>query len=584
MGCRRASSGVGTTFHTGGVLAADSNTADRREVVVVTGGGAGIGAAIAEALGRRGAFVVTVDPGLTVDGLGQDEASADTTAERIVAAGGTARASNTSVADAAGIEALFAGLVEEFGGLDAVINAAGISRPTGYAEGDEQAWASVLSVHLDGYLNVLRSALPIMAAAGRGRILGVTSGSGWRPANAGAYSCAKRAVAALTWQLGKLTPPGVTVNALSPIAATRMVTSGLRQQAPATPVAHQSQAAGDLSLAVGAMPSPGQLGPVGAYLGSDAFAWSSGNIIFSNGSEVALIVAPRVLEVARATDVADFAHALDTIIPAAFVPAETAQATIGASNARFAGVFDESAPAPCLAQSGAGSCLVVSDDPGWESSMRHTLAARGVQVIGLGADAPATDFVGAANQLECAVRDAGGIDAVVIARTGSGSSAAGTAWEQVLEEHAGIVDAIRSDAAWVRAVSDHARETARAMRIVTVTDATSSGGKSRAQAAAQLARAAHLVPGIHTDAFAVAVETGTDSRVVIVAELVAYLVGSEDCAALSGAELVATADWIGLRSHPHAAASISFGGPALPPWVDDTLRRIVDDLRARSGA
>ena len=59
--------------------------------------------------------------------------------------------------------------------------------------------------------------------AGRGAILGVTSGSGWRAADAGAYSCAKRAVAALTWQLGRVAPPGVVVNAMSPIAATRMV-------------------------------------------------------------------------------------------------------------------------------------------------------------------------------------------------------------------------------------------------------------------------------------------------------------------------------------------------------------------------
>ncbi len=109
-------------------MAADSNAADRQQVVVVTGGGAGIGAAIAEAVGRTGAYVVTVDPGVTVDGLGQDEAPPETTADRIVAAGGAARASNASVTDAAAIDALFSGLVDEFGGLDAVINVAGISR------------------------------------------------------------------------------------------------------------------------------------------------------------------------------------------------------------------------------------------------------------------------------------------------------------------------------------------------------------------------------------------------------------------------------------------------------------------------
>ena len=550
---------------------------------MVTGGGAGIGAAIAEAVGRSGAYVVTVDPGVTVDGLGQDDAPAETTADRIVAAGGAARASNTSVTDAAAIEALFSGLVDEFGGLDAVINVAGISRPSGFAEGDEQAWASVLSVHLDGYLNVLRSALPIMAAAGRGRILGVTSGSGWRPANAGAYSCAKRAVAALTWQLGQVPPPGVTVNALSPIAATRMVTSGLRQQAPASAAGDQSQTGG-LSLAIAAMPSPEQIGPVGAYLGSDAFGWSSGNIIFSNGSEVARIVPPRELEVVRTRDVADLARVLDVVVPAAFVPAEAAQETNGASNGRFEALFDDAPPAPDPAPAGGRTCLVVSDDPRWESGIRDALAARGVTAVGVGAGAPATDFVGAAEQLRQAARDAGDIDAVVVARTGSAPSRAATAWEQVLDEHAGIVDAIRSDVAWVRAVSDHARESGRPLRIVTVTDAATSGGRSRAQAAAQLSRAAHLVTDIEADAFAIGVETDADSRTATVGALAAHLVGADDAGALSGAELVATADWIGLRSHPHPEASISFGGPELPPWVDDTLRTIVQGTNERSRA
>ena len=207
--------------------------AERPRVTVVTGGAAGIGAAIAESLGRHGAFVVTVDPGVALDGSPQEAGAEPTTAQRIVTAGGRARASNTSVTDAGALVALFTGLVEEFGALDAVVNVAGISRPTGFAHGAADDWRAVLDVHLQGYLNVLGAALPLMAAAGHGQVLGVTSGSGWRAADAGAYSCAKRAVAALTWQLGAIVPQGVAVNALSPIAATRMVTSGLRQQAPA---------------------------------------------------------------------------------------------------------------------------------------------------------------------------------------------------------------------------------------------------------------------------------------------------------------------------------------------------------------
>ena len=101
----------------------------------------------------------------------------------------------------------------------------------------------MLAVHLDGYLNVLGAALPIMAAAGHGRILGVTSGSGWRPADTGAYGCAKRAVASLTWQLGRHAPPGVVVNAMSPIAVTRMVTAALGR--PSRPAASGLRLGGD---------------------------------------------------------------------------------------------------------------------------------------------------------------------------------------------------------------------------------------------------------------------------------------------------------------------------------------------------
>ncbi len=180
------------------------------------------------------------------------------------------------------------------------------------------------------------------------------------------------------------------------------------------------------------------------------------------------------------------------------------------------------------------------------------------------------------------------VDAVVVARSGATPSRAGTAWEQVLDEHTGIVDAIRSDVAWVRAVSDLARESGRPMRIVTVIDAATAGGRSRAQAAAQLSRAAHLVTDLETDAFAIGVETDAESRTATVGVLAAHLVGADDAGALSGAELVATADWIGLRSHPHPEASISFGGPELPPWVDDTLRRVVGGVVSttseRSGA
>ncbi len=199
---------------------------------------------------------------------------------------------------------LFQELAEEFGGLDAVVNVAGISRPTSFAGGSDDDWLSVLSVHLDGYRNVLGAALPLMAAAGRGHLLGVTSGSGWRPADAGAYGCAKRAVAALTWQLGRHAPAGVLVNAIWPIAATRMVAAALG-------LARQTSGAATGGLSLGSMPAPEHLGPLGAHLVHDTFTSCQGRVLFVGGSEAAVIDEPRLIEVVRSDDVPSLPHLLD---------------------------------------------------------------------------------------------------------------------------------------------------------------------------------------------------------------------------------------------------------------------------------
>ncbi len=355
-----------------------------RPVVVVTGGGGGIGAAVAEELGRGGWHVVTVDPLVSLDGSERLPEPEETTAGHIVAAGGSAQASSASVTDRDGIDRLFGELAAEHGRLDAVVNVAGISRPTSFAGGTEDDWRSVLQVHLDGYLNVLGAALPLMAAAGRGRIVGVTSGSGWRAADTGAYGCAKRAVASLTWQLGAEPPEGVTVNALSPIAVTRMVTAALGR-APATAAKGGSRATGGLSL--GSMPEPADIGPLGAHLASEAFGWCSGEIVFGGGSEVAIVERPRLLELVRTEGVGSLAHLLEAVGPGVLARAEVAQAAGGGSNPRFGPAFDDAGGE--LAGPAAARCAVVSDRPALAAAVTAALEARGVAVGAEPADADA---------------------------------------------------------------------------------------------------------------------------------------------------------------------------------------------------
>ncbi len=236
--------------------------------------------------------------------------------------------------DRDGVVELFADLADELGGVDAVVNVAGITRQMSYTEGTEDDWRSVLAVHLDGWLNVLEAALPIMAAQGHGHVLGVTSGSGWRPADTGAYGCAKRAVASLVWQLGGIAPAGVVVNAISPIAVTRMVIAAMERQRAATPKQAQAKTSG---LALGTrMPTPDQLGPVGAHLVGDGFDACRGQVVFVAGAELALVERPRLLEVVGTSGVASLAHALEAVTATALAPAEAAQASTGGGNPRLA--------------------------------------------------------------------------------------------------------------------------------------------------------------------------------------------------------------------------------------------------------
>lgn len=539
----------------------------RQRVAVVTGGGGGIGAAIAEELGRGGWFVGTVDPLVTLDGSELLPEPEETTAGRIVAAGGSAMASSASVTDGDALRRLFGELVEEHGGLDAVVNVAGITRQTFFATGTEEDWLAVLTVHLRGYLNVLDAALPLMAAAGHGRILGVTSGSGWRAADAGAYSCAKRVVAALTWQLGRCAPPGVTVNAVSPIAATRMVAAAVERARQAG----RSSAGGGLSL-FSTMPGPEALGPLGAYLVSDEFGWCSGQVLFAGGSEMAVVEEPRLLEVVRTQGASSVDAVLQAVVPRAFAKAETSQASDGGGNPRFGPIFEEPAPAGPAAGE-VRSCALVTDRPGLVAPLVAALEARSITCHRVEL---AHGFRDAAGALRTVVESAGPIDAIVVAPAGREPTAASVVdWQRVLAEHSGIVEEVHTDAAWARAAADYAADSARPIRLVTLTDATTAAGRSRAQASAQLARAAAGATEGRVTAFAASVEAPEAIAGQPVGELVAHLLDHPEAPVLAGAELVVGAGWIGLRSHPRPIGAITYGGPELPDWLDATLREVV---------
>jgi hypothetical protein len=399
----------------------------------------------------------------------------------------------------------------------------------------------VLEVHVDGYRNVLAAALPIMADAGRGNILGVTSGSGWRAGDAGAYGCAKRTVASLTWQVGAAAPDGVVVNALSPIAVTRMVTAALER---AGRTAGSAAATGPL---FGSMPEPEQIGPIGAHLAGVAFDWCSGEVIFGSGVEVAVIDPPRLLEVVRVDEAKSLASVLEVVVPGAFASAEANQLASGGSNPRFASAFDDQGD---LAGPAIGTCAIASDRPEVADAIRAALSARGVACTQIDSPSELT-----------------AVDALVVAPRATAASPA-DGWERILAEHDGIVEELHSDGRWARAVADLAGP----VRLVMLTDASTAGGRSRGQAFAQHARNARKATKDAVAAFAISDEGGDAAAT---AELVAHVLCHPDGPALSGAELAGGSGWLGMRSHPRPKASVTYGGPAVPSWLDDVLREAV---------
>lgn len=200
-------------------------TALSDKVVVVTGGGNGIGKAVALAAAREGAKVVIVDPGGARDGSGGSDAAAQTVAKEIVAAGGHAVGVVGSVSTRESADALIAEAVKAFGRVDVLANLAGILRDKTFLKLDDEQWQAVLDVHLTGTFHVCQAfAKQVVAQGGGGRIINTTSVSGML-GNFGQsnYAAAKAGIYGLSRTLSiELQKHRITVNCVAPIAKTRM--------------------------------------------------------------------------------------------------------------------------------------------------------------------------------------------------------------------------------------------------------------------------------------------------------------------------------------------------------------------------
>ena len=276
------------------------------KTVIVTGSGQGVGRAIALAFGREGANVVTNNrkPGSTrlatmsreeYDRLPEEKqreldaisnavsGDAETTAEAIRASGGTAAAFFGDISDFSVAEKLAAFAVEQFGGIDVLVNVAG-----GFGSGpiekmSEEQWDRTNGVKPKGYFNTMRHVLPYMIAQKKGRIINCTSRAFMGDTIRHAQYCAANAgVVGLTRGAAlELYEYGITVNAFGPWAKTRAAYEGNYRE--------KYQIGGQAAFpGADITPEPDAVAPFILFLASDHAAHITGSVFTVAGNEIAL--------------------------------------------------------------------------------------------------------------------------------------------------------------------------------------------------------------------------------------------------------------------------------------------------------
>mgnify|MGYP001493124895 FL=1 len=251
-------------------------------VAIVTGAGRGVGRQHALQLSKAGAKIIVNDLGAAVDGSGTDVSPAQQVTDEINASGGEAVVNGDDVSSFDGAKNMVDMAINTFGKLDIVVNNAGILRDRMLVNMTEDEWDAVIAVHLKGTFAPSRHAASYWRAMSKqngdgkptmGRIINTTSTSGIY-GNIGQtnYGAAKAGIAAFTIIAAReLSRIGVTVNAVSPSAYTRM-TDNLREYS-------------EEEIQIG---DPSWVSPTVVYLASTEAQDITGRVIEAGAGQVAV--------------------------------------------------------------------------------------------------------------------------------------------------------------------------------------------------------------------------------------------------------------------------------------------------------
>ncbi|MGD1925682.1 MAG: SDR family NAD(P)-dependent oxidoreductase [Paracoccaceae bacterium] len=277
------------------------------KVALITGAGRGIGRDMAIMMAAHGAKVVVNDLGGDTKGTGSDQIPALEVVKDIADAGGEAVANFGSVTDRDATEAMVAQAISDFGGLDIVVNNAGVLRDVIFHKMSYDDWDTVINVHLHGAFNVSYAAARHFREKGSGCFVHYTSTSGlignFGQAN---YAAAKLGIVGLSKSIAlDMSRFGVTSNCISPFAWSRMIGT--------IPINDEAQAARIEKLK---QMTPAKIAPVVVALASDAGKEVTGQIFAVRNNEIFLMSQNRPIRSTHNSDGWTPESVLETAFPA----------------------------------------------------------------------------------------------------------------------------------------------------------------------------------------------------------------------------------------------------------------------------